>query len=120
MMLERTIRSAVATVALVALAACAVDRGFSEVQRDCTSRSKTLRDELACTKAGMGPVDRLSEDIRPMVRTYLVYGDSLAERVEQGRLTEVEARQDLRVMYQRLKTDVQSSHPYWLYWLWPS
>ena len=119
-MVRRQLSAALAAAALVALAACAVDRNFSEVNRDCTARSKTVRDELACTRAGLGPVEQMPKDLQPVVRTYLAYGDSLVERIDQGRLTEIEGRQDLRVMYQRLKTDVQSSHPYWLYWLWPS
>ena len=107
-------------LAALGLGACAADADLASVQRDCALPSSTVAGELACTRARIGPAPRLADDVAAWWRAYLAYGDALAARVEAGRVTQIEARQDLHVMFQRLRIETPYSHPYWFYWLWPS
>src|SRR5262249_10022922 len=113
------LRLLMATVGLAGiLGGCAADRTLGQTQSACANPSVLA--EIDCTKRRLEREHWRDSEVAESVSTYLAYADAVAEKVRAGRLTDHDARQDLRTMLLRLRNDTQATHPYFLYWLWPA
>jgi len=108
----------VAMSGCVALAGCAADRDLVAARSACVASS--VLDEIACTRRRLEAERWEKSPIAESIGTYLAYADAVAERVRGGKLSDAEARQDLHTMLHRLRSDIASTNPYFLYWLWPA
>lgn len=96
---------------VASLGACASpDRDLMAAQQYCASATTVLQ-EITCTRTRLEAEKWRQSPIANDIATYLSYADSLAERVKAGRITDGDARQDLRQMLQRLRGELQSSLP---------
>lgn len=92
------------------LGACATQDGnLVAAQQYCASASVTVLQEITCTRTRLEAEKWRQSPIANDIATYLAYADSLAERVRAGRMTDGDARQDLRQMLQRLRGELQST-----------
>lgn len=107
-----------AVAGVVALAGCAADRDLVAAQSACLAPS--VLDEIACAKRRLEAEHWEKSPISETIGTYLAYADAVAERVRGGKLSDAEARQDLHTMLHRLRSDIASTNPYFLFWLWPA
>jgi len=105
-------------VAAFLLLGCAADRQLGEAQTACADASVLA--EIDCTKRRLERENWRNSPIAESIGTYLSYADAVAERVRAGKLTDADARQDLRTMLLRLRAETQAARPYFLYWLWPA
>lgn len=105
-------------VGAIALGGCAVDRDLVAAQNACVAPA--VLDEIACTKRRLEDERWEKSPIAETIGTYLAYADAVAERVRGGKLSDAEARQDLHTMLHRLRSDIASTNPYFLFWLWPA
>ena len=102
----------------LSLGGCAPDRQLSSAQLACTAPSVLA--EIDCMKRRLEADNWRRSSIAESIGTYIAYADAVAERVRVGRLSDANARQDLRTMLLQLRGDTQSTHPYFFYWLWPA
>jgi hypothetical protein len=97
-----------AFLAGVLLGGCAADPNIEGVQRVCTATTRTVVDQVACTKRRLEAEDWRRSPAANDIATYIAYADAVAERVRTGKLTEADAREDLRQMLTRLRGELQS------------
>ena len=93
------------------LSACAADRNLVAAQQHCATTSASVLQEITCTRTRLEAEQWRQSPIANDIATYLAFADSLAERVRTGRMTDGDARQDLRQMLQRLRGGLQSAVP---------
>jgi uncharacterized lipoprotein YajG len=104
--MTRRLLTVVAAAAL--LSACATDHNIEAVQRVCAATTRSLVDEVTCTRRRFEAEDWRHSRAANEIATYLAYADAVADRVRTGKLSESDARQDLRQMLQRLRAELQS------------
>jgi hypothetical protein len=93
------------------LGACAApDKNLVAAQQHCATAASVLQ-EITCTRTRLEAEQWRQSPIANDIATYLAYADSLAEKVRAGRMTDGDARQDLRQMLQRLRSELQSAAP---------
>jgi hypothetical protein len=90
------------------LGACAADRNLVAAQEYCANASVTVLQEITCTRTRLEAEQWRQSPIANDIATYLAFADSLADRVRAGRMSDGDARQDLRQMLQRLRGELQS------------
>jgi hypothetical protein len=90
------------------LAGCAADPNIEGMQRVCAATTRTVVDQVACTKRRLEAEDWRRSPAANDIATYIAYADAVAERVRTGKLTEADAREDLRQMLTRLRGELQS------------
>lgn len=107
-----------AAASALVLAGCAADRDLGQAQSACANTSALA--EIDCTKRRLEREHWRDSPIADSIATYLAYADAVGERVRAGKLSDSDARQDLRTMLLRLRAETQATRPYFLYWLWPA
>jgi hypothetical protein len=105
----RALNVLLALCAALLLGACAIDSNIEAVSRVCAATTRTLADEVDCTKRRLEADNWRRSPAANDIATYLGYADAVVERVRAGRQSEADARQDLRQMRQRLRGELRST-----------
>ena len=96
---------AVVLLLVLSISGCATVGSY---QSACEQEYSKLSDIVACLKKKIASDSRASMKRDARVKLYLLKADQLVQYVQQGKLSEIDARVALQELYVRLKRDEQA------------
>lgn len=103
-MIKKTIRKTSALIAVITLSGCAT---VAEYQNQCESKHQKLVDVASCLEQATKSDSRMSNAAN--VKLYVLAAKYLGSQVDEGKLTDMQARLELQNFYVKLKKEEAAS-----------